>query len=124
MTFRETLDKHLRAIQERDLQALRETLPENELVLITSDGQLVRSVTEFLSMHQSWFAHPTWSLGVTPVHIQESPQLAVAVLRLDYRDTRPDGSPLHETSYLTLVFAQQGERWVMVQDQNTPIRTR
>jgi hypothetical protein len=34
MTFRETLDKHLRALQQHDLQALRETLPAEELVLI------------------------------------------------------------------------------------------
>jgi hypothetical protein len=46
----------------------------------------------------------------------------VAVLRLDYRDASPDGTPIRQLSFLTLVFQRQGGRWVMVQDQNTPVK--
>jgi ketosteroid isomerase-like protein len=122
MTFRETLDKHVQAIQKRDPSALRETLPDRELVLITSDGCLVRSAEEFLALHAEWFAQRSWSLEFEPIKTWESQDLGVAVFHLVYRDTLPDGRKLHETSYLTLVFARQGERWVMVQDQNTPIK--
>jgi ketosteroid isomerase-like protein len=122
MNFRETLEEHLRAIQQRDLPALRATLPDDELVLIMADGRLVRSVAEFLELHRGWFEATTWTLGVEPVSVREGPDLGVAVLHLDYHDTPADGRPIHETSYLTLVFARQGDRWVMVQDQNTPIK--
>jgi uncharacterized protein (TIGR02246 family) len=122
MTFRETLDKHLKAIQDRDLKALAETLPVRDTVLITSDGKLVRSVAEFLEMHRGWFAMPTWQLGVTPAHVCETPDLGVAVLHLDYRETPSDRPPVHQTSYLTLIFQRLGGRWVMVHDQNTPIK--
>ena len=50
MTFRDTLDKHVHAIQQRNLRALIDTLPQDELVLITSDGRLVRSVDEVIEM--------------------------------------------------------------------------
>ena len=40
------------------------------------------------------------------------------VLRLDYRE-RPD---VRSESFLTLVFARRDGEWVMVQDQNTPVR--
>ena len=123
MTFRETLDKHLRAIQQRDLQALRETLPAEELVLILSDGRLVRTVAEFLDLHRGWFQQTTWTLAAEPVSVRETPEMAVAVFRLDYRDQAADGRPIHETSHLTLVFARESGRWVMVQDQNTPVRS-
>jgi len=43
--------------------------------------------------------------------------LGVAVLHLDYRE----GGKSSE-SYLTLVFERQGDQWLMVQDQNTPIK--
>ncbi len=122
MTFRETLEQHLRAIRARDLTALAETLSDAPIVLVTADGRLVRSASEFLEMHRGWFASPTWSLGFEEISITETPDLAVAVLRLDYRDQPPGARPLHETSYLTLVFARQGSRWVMIQDQNTPVR--
>ncbi len=123
MDFRQTLEKHLRAIQEKDLPALAQTLPEKELVLITSDGRLVRQVPEFLEMHRGWFAMDTWRMAVTPVQVFESPDLASAVLHLDYREEPPGKPPVRQTSYLTLLFQRQGDRWVMVLDQNTPIKS-
>lgn len=122
MTFRETLDAHLQAIKNRDLQALAATLPARELILIMSDGKLVRSVSEFLELHGGWFASPTWSLGTEIVHLLETPGAGVAVIRLDYRDTPGGGKPIQERSMLTLVFARQNDKWVMVHDQNTPLR--
>lgn len=44
--------------------------------------------------------------------------LAVAVLRPDYREAPATRSE----SYLTLVFERRNGKWLMVQDQNTPIR--
>jgi hypothetical protein len=52
MTFRETLDKHLKAIKGRDLRALIETLPDEALTLIMSDGRLVTTVPEFVELHR------------------------------------------------------------------------
>ncbi len=122
MTFRETLEKHLNAIKARDLPALADTLPAERVVLIMADGRLVRSVDELLKLHKDWFASGTWTLGTELVEVFESDVLGVAVIHLDYRDRGPDGGAVHETSYLTLVFERQGGKWVMVLDQNTPIR--
>jgi uncharacterized protein (TIGR02246 family) len=122
MSFRETLDEHLRAIRERDLPALVATLPADELVLIMADGRLVRSVPQFVEMHRGWFAKTSWSMGTELVSLVETPELGVAVVLLDYRDEPPGGDPVREASYLTLVFALRDGRWIMVQDQNTPVR--
>jgi uncharacterized protein (TIGR02246 family) len=122
MTFQETLDKHLAAIREKDLPALAATVAEDELVLITAEGRLVESAAEFLDMHRGWFAMDGWTLDAKPVEIFESPDLAVAVLRLDYRETPPDRPAVRQESFLTLVFARQDGGWRMVQDQNTPVR--
>ncbi len=124
MTFRETLDAHLDAIGRRDAEALLATLPppETPIVLITAEGALVRSVEEFERMHRGWFASETWLMDAEVIHVFESADLGVAVLRLDYRDEPPEGPAVRQGSYLTLVFARRGDRWTMVQDQNTPIR--
>jgi ketosteroid isomerase-like protein len=124
MTFRETLEKHLRAITQRDLTALAETLSDGPIVVITSDGRLVRSAADFLEMHQGWFASRTWRLGFEEVSVTEGADLGVAVLRLDYQDEPAGQAPAREASYLTLVFARRGGVWVMIQDQNTPVRPR
>lgn len=124
MSFREALARHLEAIRTRDLEALADTVAGGGLVLITAEGRLVRRTEEFLEAHRGWFGTPGWTLETREVAAFESADLAVAVLHLDYREP----PAVHTRSWLTLVFERraahegQPERWLMVQDQNTPIR--
>ena len=122
MTFRETLDKHLQAIQNRDLTALAETLPADEVCVVMSDGKVVKSVKEFVDAHRGWFAMTNWQLGISPVCTYETAEMGVAVMQLDYREDPPGRDPVRQASMLTLVFQQKKGRWVMVLDQNTPVR--
>jgi ketosteroid isomerase-like protein len=116
MNFRETLGRHLLAIEERNLEALAATVAD-PLLLIMADGKLKRTKSEFVEAHRGWFAMKNWTLSAKPVEIYENAGLGVAVLHLDYRE---DGKA--SESYLTLVFENRGGEWLMVQDQNTPIR--
>jgi uncharacterized protein (TIGR02246 family) len=120
--FREALGRHLLAIEERDLDALADTVAEGELYLVMSDGKLVRSREEFLEAHRGWFAMKNWRLEVKPVHIFDAPQLGVALLHLEYRETPPGKPPTRQESMLTLVFQLRNGKWLMVLDQNTPLR--
>lgn len=110
------------AIRERDLDGLAETVARDELTLITADGRLVRDPKEFLAMHREWFAGTTWSLDAEVASFLETAELGLVVLRLDYRDDPPGGPPIRESSWLSLAFALRDGRWVMVHDQNTPIK--
>jgi ketosteroid isomerase-like protein len=116
VNFRETLGRHLLAIEERNLEALAATVAD-PLVLIMADGKLKRAKNEFVEAHRGWFAMKNWTLSAKPVEIYENAGLGVAVLQLDYRE---DGK--RSESYLTLVFENRGGEWLMVQDQNTPVR--
>ena len=116
MNFRETLGRHLLAIEKRDLAGLADTVAD-PLILIMGDGQLKRSKTDFVEAHRGWFAMPDWTLRAKPVEIYEGPSIGVAVLHLDYREDQKQS-----LSYLTLVFEKRGDAWLMVQDQNTPIK--
>lgn len=120
--FRETLGRHLLAIEERDLDALAATVAPDKLLLIMSDGRLVTSTKEFLEVHKAWFAMKNWRLEVKPVQIYETPDLGVALLHLEYREMPPGQAPTRQESMLTLVFANRGGTWLMVQDQNTPFQ--
>lgn len=122
MTFRDALDKHLQAIHQRNLPALIDTLPFDRITLVMADGRLVQTVQEFIQLHHAWFKQPTWTLATRIVNLEEGDDLGVATIHLEYCDVRSDGSPLCESSYLTLVFARQRQRWVMILDQNTPIK--
>jgi len=121
-SFREALGRHLLAIEERDLDALADTVADDEILLVMSDGKLVRSKKEFLEAHRGWFAMKNWRLEVKPVQIIDTPALGVALFQLEYRETPPGKPPTRQESMLTLVFQQRNGKWVMVLDQNTPAR--
>jgi hypothetical protein len=63
-----------------------------------------------------------WRLEVKPVQIIDTPALGVALFQLEYRETPPGKPPTRQESMLTLVFQQRNGKWVMVLDQNTPVR--
>jgi uncharacterized protein (TIGR02246 family) len=121
-SFREALGRHLLAIEERDLDALADTVADEEILLVMSDGRLARSKKEFLEAHRGWFAMKNWRLEVKPVQIIDTPALGVALFQLEYRETPPGKPPTRQESMLTLVFQQRNGKWVMVLDQNTPVR--
>lgn len=116
MNFRETLGRHLLAIETRDLDTLVANLADNP-ILILSDGTLKRTTGDFVEAHRSWFANDGWTLSAKPVEIYEGGSLGVAVMRVDYREGGKSSK-----SYLTLVFERQGDAWRVVQEQHTPIR--
>jgi len=120
--FREALGRHLLAIEEKDIDALAATIAPDGVLLVMSDGKLVRSTEEFIEAHRGWFAMKHWRLEVKPVHLYASSDLGVALLHLEYRETPPGKPPVRQESLLTLVFQNRGGRWLMFQDQNTPIK--
>ena len=118
MSFRDALGRHLKAIEERDLEGLAATVAPERLVLIMADGRLAQSTPEFIEAHRAWFAMPGWTVQTEEVAAFESGELAVVVLRLQYSEP----PAVRSESYLTLVFERRHGKWLMVQDQNTPIR--
>ena len=120
--FRDALARHLLAIEERDLDALADTIAEDPISLVMSDGRLARSKKEFLEAHRGWFAMKHWRLEVKPVQLFDGPELGVALFQLDYRENAPGNAPVRQESLLTLVFQNRGGKWRMVLDQNTPVR--
>lgn len=120
--FREALGRHLLAIEDRDLKALAGTVAPDGVLLVMSDGRLTRSTEEFLEAHRGWFEMKHWRLEVKPVQIYESGDLGVALLHLEYREMPPGKPATRQESMLTLVFRNMGGKWLMFQDQNTPVK--
>jgi ketosteroid isomerase-like protein len=121
-TFRQALEQHLSAIRSRDLAAFCETVATSGVLVITSDGRLVRDPAEFLKMHQDWFGSLTWSLDAQIIFVQEWGETGLAIVELHYRDEPVGARPVEEKSYLTLVFVKSESCWRMIFDQNTPCR--
>ncbi len=117
MALEDDLERHLTSIQARDLGALAETVHPDDVVLVSADGEIHLGREAFLAMHRDWFASSSWTLDADVIHLREGTDLATVLLDLRYRD-----GDIDDRSVLSLVFRNDGERWLMVQDQNTPLR--
>lgn len=117
MTFKETLEKHLKAIEEKDIESLKETLPlGEELVLITPTGGVISSCNEFVDGHVPWFEDDSWNMTFETVNIIESSEMGIATVKYRYVDKENDSYTI-----LSLAFKFIDGRWLLVHDQNTPI---
>ena len=117
-SFREALGRHLLAIEKRDLQTFADTVSERNLLVVTSDGRVMRSKDELVEAHRAWFAKPDWTLHARQVELVETADVGFGLFHLDYREP----PSLRQESYLTLVFQRRGGKWLMVLDQSTPVR--
>ncbi|WP_169976891.1 Cif family virulence factor [Tautonia rosea] len=122
MTFRESLEEHLRAIKSRDLPSLMMTLPEGELTLIRPDGRCLRSVDEYVALYRDWFASSTWTIETRLEELTECDALGLAIVHVTYRDEPPDRDRWLQRAFHTFAFAREGSRWVLIHDQATPIQ--
>jgi uncharacterized protein (TIGR02246 family) len=121
MDLLEALEEHLESIRSKDFERFAATVAQEEMLLVTADGEVIDDGRQFLDLHRSWFASPEWSVDARLVHAREFGGVATCVLRLMYRPTGDVAAPAEE-SILSLVFVERGGRWLLVQDQNTPVR--
>jgi ketosteroid isomerase-like protein len=124
ITFRETLEKHLAAVQGRDLKALEETLTRGDkLILIFNGGEKLNTRQQFIDFHKTWFSENNWQWKPEVLQVIETPGLAHVLLKYTYSWTDKENKPKQSESFLALTFAKEKDGWGLVFDQNTKIQT-
>lgn len=117
--LRATIDAYLAAIQNRDLDALLSTItPDERLTFILPDGTRSDTRAEYVAFHERWFADDGWTMTFEAIRTVESPGLATALFRTTYGAGGLAGG---RQAYLALTFADAGDGWRLVLDQNTRI---
>jgi ketosteroid isomerase-like protein len=120
--FDATLNVHLQAIQDRDLEGLMATVSEQPAPnLILPGGQLLQGKAAFRDLHVQWFADPDWRMDVSEVNRTASAEMASVLLRYTLRDRPEPGQGNPRSAFLLLVFQRIEGEWLLVHDQNTRI---
>ena len=114
-----TIEAHLAAVVNRDLDAYLSTVHPDVTVIITS-GAMLRGKDAVADFHRTWFADPNWTYLATPVRTVAMDATASAVVEVTYRGG-PDAEPTH--FLMGLVFVREGNKWLLVHDQCTVRRT-
>jgi len=119
-TFQQALQRHLAAVEARDLDTFLDTIAnDGSLTLILPNGSYLDDYQEIVELHQEWFADPQWRMTTELVATHESAEMASALSLVTYEDVDEEGQPVELQYFLNLLFAKQDNKWVVVHDQNT-----
>lgn len=120
--FQCTLKQHLDAIQARDFVAFEATLTRDEkLTFILPNGKYFDDSAEYREMLKGWFAETGWTFNYQIISTDETAEMALALLSVEYREADRGGEPYALDHYLHLVFKKEQGDWRLVYDQNTKV---
>ncbi|MDE1153363.1 MAG: DUF4440 domain-containing protein [Micavibrio sp.] len=113
------LQKHLAAIENRDLAAFSKGITQNPvLYTIVQNGHAFKTPAEIIAIHADWFNDSNWAWNGDVIHKVVGSDMAFAVLKYTYRASA--GGTAFET-WLTYVFAIEDGAWKIIHDQNTAL---
>jgi ketosteroid isomerase-like protein len=122
MSFQQTLERHLQAVQAHDIDTFLETIADDgSLTMILPNGNLLDNYDEIVELHQEWFADEEWQMSTELISKHESSEMATALLLVNYEDVDEEGGPVQFQYFLNLIFAQRNGKWLVIHDQNTII---
>jgi hypothetical protein len=117
--FDKAVQDHLDAIANRDLDAFKVNLTRGDtLYTIVQNGHAFTTPKELVDIHEQWFKDPNWVWNGSVVHKVVGDDVAMALIRYEYRAT-PDAEPF--STWLLYVFQLQDGKWRIVHDQNTAL---
>jgi ketosteroid isomerase-like protein len=121
MSFEQTLEKHLQALREKNIDAFLETVPQTgEFSLILPNGKLLNTAEEFVEFNQDWFGDPDWSMKIDIVRQMVGEEIGFALLDVIYSDRDREGKAIQKSFYLNLIFQRDASgQWLLTHDQNT-----
>lgn len=118
--FVQTLQKHLDAVANRDLDALLATVSQKPgLTLVMPNGKIIAGFVAYRDFHQTWFADPDWTFSPKVESTLLTPELCHAAIAVEYKDLDREGNPYEQKLYLSLLFRLEQGHWLLVHDQNT-----
>jgi uncharacterized protein (TIGR02246 family) len=117
-TFDEAVVAHLDAVARRDLPAYLDTV-HDEASVVLPNGTAISGRHAVAAFHKEWFDDPDWRMELTALRSYTVGETGVALHHVEYHDVDGSGTPYRKTYVLSLVFARQGDRWLLVHDQNT-----
>lgn len=117
--FDRALQRHFEAISNRDIGAFASHMTRGEtLYTIVQNGHAFTTPAEIIAVHEDWFKDPDWIWEGTLVHKVVGDDMAMALVKYDYR-RKPEDEPL--SNWLTYVFRLEDGEWRIVHDQNTAL---
>lgn len=120
--FTASMQRHLDAVSNRDLQNLAATLSaDGKMQLILPGAEIMQTTDEFLEYHQEWFQDTTWSFETEILNVRVGDRIGMAVTEVVYREPERDGVPYFNRMIVSYTLEKQEGKWFVVKDHASSV---
>lgn len=120
--FKQTLVKHLNAVTNKDLIALKSTMsPKGNMQLILPDTEILYSVDEFMKFHTNWFKNQNWTFETKILNTKVVDELGIAIVEIVYREPDRNGKPYSNRMIISYALEKIEGNWYIVKDHASSV---
>lgn len=115
--FINALEKHLDAVEKKDLKALKATMsPKGNMELIQPNMEVIKRVDGFMRFHEVFFNHPEWSLKFKIISKNVGNKIGIATTEAMYREPERNGKPYFSRMTVTYSLEKNEGKWYVIKD--------
>ncbi|MCB0464723.1 MAG: nuclear transport factor 2 family protein [Aequorivita sp.] len=118
----EVMQKHLNAVTNRDLEALKQTMsPNGEMQLILPGSEIIDGVDGFMKYHKDWFAEPDWTFETKILNTEAGENLGMAITEIVYREPNRKPEPYFNRMIVSYDLKKIDGNWYIIKDHASSI---
>lgn len=111
------MEKHLTAVKNKDLIALKSTMsPDGEMELIQPGLEIIYTVDSFMRFHEEWFEIPDWTVNTEILSMHVGNRIGVATTEFLYKEPERNGKPYFNRLSVTYTLEKKNGEWVVIKD--------
>lgn len=115
--FLSALEKHLDAVERKNLKTLKSTLPPHgKMELIQPSTEVIKGVDGFIKFHEAFFKHPNWSIKFTVTSKNVGDKIGVATTETLYKEPERNGKPYSSRMTVTYTLEKINGKWYVIKD--------
>ena len=121
-TFHATLERHLKAVSNRDVETLKSTMhPEGKMQLILPATEIMTGVDAFMNYHEEWFKMPNWTFETKILNIEVGETNGIGITEVIYREPLRDGKPYFNRMTVSYALEKFNGTWYIIKDHASSI---
>lgn len=120
--FVAALEKHLDAVERKDLKTLKSTMsPNGNMELIQPSMEVINGVDGFMKFHEDFFNHPNWSLKFKITSKNVGEKIGIATTEATYKEPERNGKPYFNRMTVTYALEKINDKWYIIKDHASSI---
>ena len=121
--FVATMQKHLDAVTNKDLVALKSTMsPKSEMQLILPGSEIMFTVDAFMNYHKEWFAVENgWKFKTKILNTKVGETFGMAITEIVYSEPERNGKPYFNRMIVSYDLEKIDGAWYIIKDQASSV---